>query len=190
MKLEAALLFSLLMTSCGSSDGSHGGSSVDLTGTYISECITETKVIRAFSGNELTWTMSTYKDSKCVDLSMVWESKYTFTIGDQLSNLANTYKIDYTQTSSTLEIKDQSVLDDANSKKEFGYSDWALNTKKDIAGMSASSGDKEDANGTKSYWIFKLDGGKLFSGDLATGDGTTPEKRPTSINTATYGVKQ
>lgn len=181
----------LLMVSCGDSSGSGGGgSALDLSGTYKTECISGTKSTRIFSGNTATLSVFFYSDKSCLSQFMNLESMFTFTIGDQLAGLTNTYKIDFTQTLLTIEIKNQPDVDDANKKQLYGYSDWAVDIKKDVAGRVSSSGEKEDANGTVSYKIFKLDGGKYYSSDNATGDGSTPEKRPTSINTTTYGTKQ
>ncbi len=192
MKLAVSVI-ALVLSSCGdngSSNNNSTGNSVDLTGTYASDCLLGVKLIRKFVGDVQTLSINYYSDNACGELIMQDTTSATFKIGDAMPGMTNTYKIDFTQTSLCRTPKTAAVVAEANSKSGFGYNDWTIDVPKDIAGRSSSNGAKQTENGATIYSIFKIDGEKYYIGDKTTGDGTSVDKRPSVIDMRSYSTKQ
>lgn len=196
MHLSLVLVLAFVLNSCGAtSGGGGGGGGVDLTGTYVSDCIKLStlyvKGITQYAGTDKTVTESYYLESSCLTLTDSAVSVKSFTIGEAVTGLTNTYKINYTFKSDTFTARTASEVTAARSQKYYGYDDWKLDVAKDTTGKASDgTADPTTAVGYLDYDILKIDGSKLCAGDRATGDGSSEAKRRTATVTATCVTKQ
>ena len=187
------ILSLVLLTACGADDSDDSSvtataNAPEIAGTWVSNCIESgTVYLRAtysFTGAVNNLTVSAYSD-ECINLIQTDFSVRTFSLGDAVEGLSETYQIDYTTSSVTRTIRDAAFVAEYNNIAAFGYSDWSLNTAKDVTGRAATSTDTpQAAAGSIMYQIVRVVGDKIYVGDSATGDTTSPGARPSSLNTS------
>jgi hypothetical protein len=99
----------------------------------------------------------------------------------ELLSKSGTQNIDAKLEKLSLTPKIPTLVSILNQEKVCGFSDWAINTSKDISGLTCGEGqEKNPAKGSMIYTIVKVEGNNLSLGDSdqeSLKDGTTPEKR-------------
>ena len=203
MKFSLVVIVAALLGSCGksSSNAGAGSSASELEGVWQTECLVLTtdltastyfKIFATYTGNTEKVDQVIYSSDNCSVSTQSTTQTSTFTIGDALTTIAGAKKIDSVTQTLTLMLKDAASVTAANTAPlYYGYSDWVLNTSKDIAGKKATDSDEaENAVGVINYDIFKIDGTKLSLGDNDTGTGTSDATRPTALDTTLTVTKQ
>ncbi len=198
----ACLVLTLDLLACGkkSSDDSASSATTALEGVWKTSCITITyqddtksyyQVVVTYSGNTFKKDVVSYGSDNCSISRYSYTYKGTFTIGEQYNPISGAYKLDNKYSSISLRYSQAEYVENANEKAIYEYTDWVINTDKEIAGKKASSSDTaEPSIGDFDYDIFKIDGKTLKLGDSDTGDGTSLDKRPTALDESIVATKQ
>lgn len=176
------LLAALVLVGCGSSDSDDSAGSPNITGVFKSECISDNtaSVVGQITNDGSTSTLEekTYNaaDKSCAIHLLSKTTTRTFTIGGAVAGLTSSYEIDYTIQKIEMSPKTQAVADAMNAESLYGFTDWALNSSKDITGKGSFK-KKSDVI----YAIFKLDGSDWYGAD-ASKDGSSKENRPSGLS--------
>jgi hypothetical protein len=197
-RISLALLFSAFFTACGSgSDDSSTASKSwpELAGTWVSDCTIagpwNIKGNRVYNDVSTTLQVTFYYDKTCFTAWGRTNYEDSYSVGENVANSTTTKNVDFTSRSGTLTITNDAEIADANEGSLYGYTDWKLNEAKDILGRKFNVNSvAERGVGSVDYSIVKIEGNKLYNGDNDTGDGTTPEKRPTAVSNDRALIKQ
>ena len=187
------LIFSFTILSCAkkSSTSSTATTTTELEGTWVTNCYAsgssyyiQTVIV---SGTDISNKKEQHTDSSCSTDYVLWEDTYdSLSIGDEVtfSDATKGHKFTLEVVSFKLTPQTAFVVSALNTDNSCGYSDWTLNTAKDITGKTCSSTAYDFAN-TSVQGLYNLVGNNLFLGTLNT-TGSYPATVATSI---TY-VKQ
>ena len=176
----AAAAASLLLVSCGSDDDKAAiGSALD--GTWKMTDSNGMINTETYSGSTLT------REGIDSGSNVRYVSTMTFTAGDAVTVPAGAKKIDLTVADITMTCLTEAGVQSANAASYYGYSDWALNVTKSIAGKRRiTTEDPEYSKTQVVYSVYKIDGNSFYHGDSDTGDETSDAKRPTALETTPY----
>jgi len=163
----------------------------ELEGTWLTSCSSSGSYYKIYSiivtGTDVVAKTESHTDSSCSTNFALWEDTYdSLSIGDEVT-FGDATKGHYF----TLEVgsyKHTPQTDNATSALNTavwcGYSDWALNTAKDITGKTCDSTAVAVAN-TSVRGLYNLVGNNLFLGSL-----NTTGSYPTTVSTSRTYVKQ
>ena len=187
------LIFSFTILSCAkkSSTSSTATTTTELEGTWVTNCYAsgssyyiQTVIV---SGTDISNKKEQHTDSSCSTDYVLWEDTYdSLSIGDEVTFSDATKGHQFTLNVVNLKLTPQiaSVVSSLNTDNSCGYSDWTLNTAKDITGKTCSSTAYDVAN-TSVQGLYNLVGNNLFLGSL-----NTTGSYPTEVSTSITYVKQ
>ena len=136
-----------------------------------------------FSATGLEQTEYRYLDQTCSQPFLKKTSMQSYTIvGEDNTTMSN--KIDIRTESVTVTPWTEQAVSGGNSSNIYGFSDWVLNTPKDVAGLRESpQGPPEDQKGQMFHSIIKAKGSNLYLGSqTAENDGSSGEKRHVELD--------
>jgi len=146
MKKLYLILICLILVSCGAKEETNEDEESNpppSDGTYLTDCISNLVKMRAvYSGTELTRKNERYSSS-CSTLMYIEEYKYTNINYDGSNQTWTNYSKGKGFTgkpkSQTITISDNSTVTTFNNAKVCGFTNWALDTPKDISGQECST---------------------------------------------------
>lgn len=194
MKTFTALILPLaFLISCGKASDSSDPASTAATspvGVWKSGCLASSTAgwyqvaTMSFTDSSTIVQSDQYFDTTCTTLRITDKETRSYKLGSSLANGA--MEINYTIARIERTYKNQTNVESANAAKGFGYSDWTINVAKETNGLRYSASYPVMAkNGDPLFLIFKIDGTTYYGADVATGDGSSAAKRPTSVSTLT-----
>jgi hypothetical protein len=197
MRLSSLILM-ILTLGCGKDDSSSTPTEeFSAEGTWRAECedVEDSGSIRAsrtYSSKKVTMTTFFYNDEECDGEAHAVKTRvYKYEIGDAVSGLTNTYKVDYEVDSIEYELLTSGEVDSCNDLECYGFTDWEVESSKEIAGLELFPGvGLELEIGEEAFNIIKVSGDELYIGDLDTGDGSSDDERPTAVNDSDVFEKQ
>ena len=187
------LFLSFTIISCAkkSDTSSTTTTTTELEGTWVTNCYAsgssyyiQTVIV---SGTDISKKKEQHTDSSCSTDYVLWEDTYdSLSIGDEVtfSDATKGHKFTLEVVSFKLTPQTASVVSALNTDNSCGYSDWTLNTAKDITGKTCSSTAYDVAN-TSVQGLYNLVGNNLFLGSL-----NTTGSYPTEVSTSITYVKQ
>ena len=187
------MIFSFTILSCAkkSSTSSTATTTTELEGTWVTNCYAsgssyyiQTIIV---SGTDISKKKEQHTDSSCSTDYVLWEDTYdSLSIGDEVTFSDATKGHQFTLNVVNLKLTPQtaSVVSALNTDNSCGYSDWTLNTAKDITGKTCSSTTYDVAN-TSVQGLYNLVGNNLYLGTL-----NTTGSYPTTVSTSRTYVKQ
>ena len=188
MKVLLGLFLSLLLASCTVKTTGGGSTATEVEGNWVPACTGDDRMSVAFAGGTAVFTATLYDGTGCATVKATAAYTHTFTLGAAVR--VGEKKFDYVQVSALVTLKTAAAVTEFNTGVLCGYSDWALNQPKDIAGKTCGS-DVQAVNGVTKYSIYKLDTGvapnELKIGVKGSGnDGTTVALRHTALTNAYF----
>ena len=186
------LIFSFTIFSCAKkSDTSSTTTTTEVEGTWLTNCFQSGDYYHihsaTVSGTDVVVKYEWHTDSGCSTDYVMWEETYdSLSIGDEVTFSDATKGHQFTLNVVNLKLTPQtaSVVSALNTDNSCGYSDWTLNTAKDITGKTCSSTTYDVAN-TSVQGLYNLVGNNLYLGTL-----NTTGSYPTTVSTAITYVKQ
>jgi len=190
-----SIIISFTFISCAkksSTSSSTSDTNTELEGTWTTNCNStgtdyyEIKTL-IVSGTDFSLKYEAYTDSSCsTDSSISISTFSSLSIGDSVtfSSGSTGHKFSVTVSSFTLTPTSASIVSALNTDGWCGYSNWAINTAKNITGKTCGSASIDVAN-TTYLGLYMLVGNNLFIGDWRS-DGNYP----TSVYTSIPLVKQ
>lgn len=124
-----------------------------------------------------------YQDANCADESFLFSTRGRVEYPSE-----NATYVDFVYIDIRLSVFKKLVIDDFNSRKVCGESNWELSVPKSITGKSCAlfnmqKESKIPSAGDIRYGIYGLENNKLYYGKLTQGqDSSSPQKRPTELN--------
>ena len=180
-------------TSTTTTNNSTTTNTTELEGTWITSCYLETDNSSYYidtisvTGTDLSIKSESHEDSGCNTDNGTAVATFNFlSIGDEVtfSSGATGHKFTINLSSFTYTPETTSIVSSLNTESFCGYSDWELNSEKDITGKTCGSITVPVAN-TTYLGLYKLVGNNLFLGTL-----NTTGSYPTTVSTAITYVKQ
>ena len=187
------LIFSFTILSCAkkSDTSSTTTTTTEVEGTWLKSCYSSGSYYRintiTVTGTDVVAKYEWHTDSSCSTDYALWEDTYdSLSIGDEVtfSDATKGHKFTLEVVSFKLTPQTASVVSALNTDNSCGYSDWTLNTAKDITGKTCSSTAYDVAN-TSVQGLYNLVGNNLFLGSL-----NTTGSYPTEVSTSITYVKQ
>ena len=190
--------FSFNIISCAKKSSTSSGTSTDTTstnteleGTWLTSCSSSGSFYKIYTitvtSTDVVLKIESHTDSSCSTDFAMWEDTYdSLSIGDEVtfSDATKGHKFTLEVVSFKLTPQTASVVSALNTDNSCGYSDWTLNTAKDITGKTCSSTAYDVAN-TSVQGLYNLVGNNLFLGSL-----NTTGSYPTEVSTSITYVKQ
>ncbi|MBN1656731.1 MAG: hypothetical protein JXA30_23360 [Deltaproteobacteria bacterium] len=112
----------------------------DLEGTWIGSCVVQdgeyVNVALVFSGGDMNILMNFSDGPTCQNSLMVIDIALSVSIPEPASSpqVRGAYRLSFEVRAVTAEVVDEDAMQIANSAKLFGYSDWQLDTPKEVDG--------------------------------------------------------
>ena len=187
------LIFSFIIFSCAKkSDTSSTTTTTELEGIWKTIChlhsdnnsYIETITV---SGTDSVETMEAHTDSSCANDWYKWDHSYSsLSIEDEVTFDDGTKGHKYTLNVASTNFTPQSssYVSTLNSTSMCGYSDWTLNSSKDLAGVTCGAV-TYDLKNTTGKGLYNLVGNNLFLGGFIT-----TGSYPTGVTTTITYVKQ
>lgn len=189
IKRALVLLVVVNLAACGggSDKGGDNNASSNPDGTWIQSCVMDEDGDMS-SGklviNGASWAMggTVYSDTACADPQMTIDIEVITTYGSALtlSNGAVAIPTDHTITGIFMTPESQGFADGLNDAVTCGIATWAVGKLEDISACPELAG--SIAVGDVEYDLYKVENNKLYFGDELSGDGLSPETRPTALD--------
>ena len=188
------LFLSFTIYSCAkkSDTSSTTATTTELEGTWLTSCYTSSdnytnigKIV--VSGTNVVHTSEAHSDTSCANDYSKWEYSYaSLSIGDEVTFDDGTKGHKYTLNVASTNFTPQSssYVSTLNSTSMCGYSDWTLNSSKDLAGVTCGAVTYNLKN-TTGKGLYNLVGNNLFLGGFIT-----TGSYPTGVTTTITYVKQ
>jgi len=179
---------SLALFSCAkkSDTSSTTTTTTELEGTWIASCYQSGSyyIVTTYSiaGTDLVKKVEYHSDSSCsTDYSMYEYTLGSLAMGDKAtySDGGRGYRFSHNVVSSKYTPQVEANVSGKNSSSWCGYSDWALNTAKDITGKTCGSSTHSAAK-TTIFGLYKLLGNNLKFGAFSS------QTYPSSVNSLIY----
>ena len=188
------LIFSFTIFSCAkkSDTSSTTTTTTELEGIWKTICHLDSDNISyirtvTVSGTDAVETTEAHTDSSCANDWYKWDDSYSsLSIEDEVTFNDGTKGHKYTLNVASKNFTPQSssYVSSLNSLSTCGYSDWTLNTSKDLAGVTCAAGTYYLKN-TTGKGLYNLVGNNLFLGGF-----NTTGSYPTGVTTTIIYVKQ
>lgn len=190
-------------TGCGKGGGGGGGGSgevgkqatkIELNGHWGRNCaaagevaeISATKVEYDF-GAAVKKTTTAFQDDKCQAPMLALVEYGSYSIGNEVGSKTGVYELDQNYATATVTPLSAEAVEGLYLASACGFSDWALNQPRDI---TAKTSDDPVASRCwrktprTAYDVARIENNQLFMGKYTpTADRSTPQKRPTAIDT-------
>lgn len=183
------------VSACGKKDESKPASSTgiaELQGTWISACHpyeesdSIDRLTEVYSGTTAVSTRVVYSDAACTVPELTSKLTATASAAGDAATPAGAKKINYTISGLTLTPNAAAIVSDLNANGYCGFTDWALNTEKNLVGSTCD--EEQIMAGEVIYAIYKLNSATEMSHGMAddTYDQSTEAKRPIRFDTFVY----
>ena len=132
-----------------------------------------------------------FKDAACTQSYLTFETRGEV---EYEENFAQNINFTYKKIFLTLENHD--LVENFNSRKVCGFSDWQINQKSEITGLdcaifNSDTASKIPSEGEMRYGIYLLKDNRLYYGKMSPQfDSSTREKRPESFDLSTEYIFQ
>ena len=189
------LIFSFTIISCAKKSDTSSTSTTTTTeveGTWITSCTVDSdndshlyKIV--VTGTDVVETDEVHSDTTCSTDAWKWEYTYSsLTIEDEVTYGDGTKGHKYSLNIQSVKHTPQTsaIVNTYNSGNSCGFSDWAINTEKDIIGVTCGSVTYFTKNMT-GRGVYNLVGNNLFLGGFVT-----TGSYPTGVSTSVTFVKQ
>lgn len=135
-----------------------------------------------FTGGSFTIVSTMYADSACSTGYIKMEMAGSYVISGVVSETTNYVGLDETISSINLTLLDATLVSYYNANSYCGFTNWAINVAKNIAGLTCD-GSTISAAGTTGYDIYYASNGILNFGLYdASHDGMSTATRPVAID--------
>ena len=167
---------------------SFANASEPIEGKWTSDCLKQEQSYymntMTIAGNNISQVGNSYEDSACKMKALEVGVESTAKYGPDSMQVAKAKELDTILSSLTLLVHDPRYISYLNSQKFCGYTDWAVEQVKDIAGKDCG-GNLMPKVGDAYYDIYSLlNTDKLLTGKASKDfDGQTPEKRIRELDT-------
>lgn len=191
--VKASLLTAsvLLLTACGtdySTSYESGFGVPDINGHWVSACHVNSEsagyvsgYFNAISGNMHTELLSTTADGTCKTADLRTTVDSTYKIGEALSTPAESNAFDSTIISIKVTPLSTTMTASLNTNAYCGLTNWQLGVPQEVGNRSCNG--NAPSAGRTSYGAIKQSGKILLFGQkTSTNDGSSPAKRPISLN--------
>ena len=154
-------------------------------GIWSTKCINSQQKIQIYRSSHVVSIEKFYSDSQCLDESIRFQ-----TTGSINYSHENISFIDFEYKEIQVIPFKQNIIDDFNTRKVCGFSQWKPGEAQNITGLRCAIFNlyKETQIpqlGDRKYGIYLIENAKLYYGQLTkTLDGSSSEKRPNQINTS------
>ena len=154
-------------------------------GIWSTKCINGQQKLQVYSDKLVVLIEQFYSDSQCLNESIRFETTGTINYSHENSSF-----IDFKYEAIHVTFFKQDIIDDFNNRKVCGLAEWKLAHAQNITGRRCAIFNlhKETQipqTGDRKYGIYSIENAKLYYGQLTKNlDGSSPEKRPTQINTS------
>jgi len=162
----------------------------ELDGRWVTSCVASGSLYWIDTviviGTDMVYKSEGHTNSSCSTDFNTWEYSYSsLSIGDAVTFNDSTTGHKFSMNAGSFKYTPQVASDvsSSNTNSWCGYSDWELNTAKEINGRTCGSGSAYVSLGTGHYGLYNLDGYNLMIGDFNT------DTYPTSVSTDIF-VKQ
>lgn len=190
-----------ILTNCGDDSGEKVISAIaatsesktetkpDISGKYALGCFEingfYTKQYLELSGGNYKKEIYISLNESCLEPLMYKRYEATFSLGDKIPDLTNTYNLDVKITKSYLKLLSKDMVDEGNQNIAYGYSDWELNKEKEIQGKKSSpDSENEYIEGQNLLMIIKSENSTLTFGEYSDIDITI--ERPRFLETHSF----
>ena len=187
------LIFSFTLYSCAKkSDTSTTTTTTEIEGIWKTVCYLDSDNISyittiTVSGTDALETIEAHTDSSCANDWYKWDYSFSsLSIEDEVTFDDGTKGHKYTLNVASKNFTPQSssYVSTLNSTSMCGYSDWTLNSSKDLAGVTCGAVTYNLKN-TTGKGLYNLVGNNLFLGGFIT-----TGSYPTTVSTEITYVKQ
>lgn len=157
----------------------------NLAGRWFKNCEGGSVKIEDFTPSEVTLNEIFFLDSKCTRPSLVFVSEGPYIIPAKGI-------IDFQFSSVRIRLMSEIAVNDFNTRKVCGFSDWKWSEDKEISGRPCEIffvglPQRVPAAGEMRYGIYLLEGNRLSLGKMTREqNATSPEKRPTELQPRAY----
>jgi hypothetical protein len=157
-----------------------------LTGTWTTSCeisspFYQTKTF-SYTSTASSFIYNYYSDSLCTNLIQTLNLSGN-TLVEQSPTDSSINFADINSVTVELTIQDPATVNSYNTSNECGFNNWQINQSQDVAGLTCSGFDFTFPTvGSFLYTIYQIQSTNLFFGDPSTGDGSSEETRPSSLN--------
>ena len=185
------IILSLILFSCGEKEEAEEETNKELEGTWITSCVVDSGYSHLYkivvTGTNAVEIDEVHSDTSCATDAWKWEYSYnSLVIGDGVTFSDGTEGHYYTLKIESMKHTPQTsaIANAYNSASSCGYNDWAINTEKDIIGVTCGSVTYYTKNMT-GRGVYNLVGNNLFLGGFVT-----TGSYPTGVSTDVTFVKQ
>ena len=177
---------SLILSLCFLSLMSYAAASAStpLEGVWLRQCSKGGMQVQIFEGNSSRTTELFFEDSNCYDPLMAFLNDGQIKIQNQ--------QIDFQFEKVSVVLYSDKIIEDFNRRSVCGKNDWGKNDVTPVTGQICAFFQESKLvqvpkAGEMRFGIWKKELNKLYFGMLTQAEnGTTPEKRPTSLDPRAY----
>ena len=166
-----------------------------IQGVWVSPCLPARAEIgfsqasvdetQIFTATEVQIRQRNYTDAACRDPYFSRTVLATFSVGDAILDPIGARKLELAEAKVLVRVEAAKAASDLSQQFYCGRDDWALGVDKDVAGLTCN-GVKTPAAGAVVHQIAQVDEDTLYLGSASSGDGSTPDKRPTVLSKTPY----
>lgn len=164
-----------------------------LAGFFVQECANGFRRSQDFRGEQVVYTEENFFDGACGEPSVASRSYGSYSLGELV---ADAREIDFVFEKVTLMPQSIAVAAAYRARALCGLSEWSENRETEITGLACDFLDNGSAfmvpaKGDARYGIVKVDEAGLRFGRLSPQfDGSSPERRPRSLDPRPYARQQ
>lgn len=184
-----------MLAGCSQEDSEVKEADSVLTGSWTAACADGQSGTMEATNTQMVVTSTAFSADGCTGSGFTRVvATHNYSVGGAAVAPTDATEINMTVVSIKVTLLQAAMVTEFNTGKMCGFSDWTLNTEKDVTG--ANCGDDIAVNKAGDVWynIFKLADGKLQLGDAddreASYTGRTAETRVRSYGALTYSKNQ
>jgi hypothetical protein len=177
--------------------GGNGNTGSNIDGVWTTSCVTENDSFKKFvlniSGSISTKTEFKYEDASCTTEISQIAYQSSFALGTNVATPVGALAFEQTVTKMIMTLKSQELVQLANGTPEFGMpplicgGGFTINVPKELTASTCQGDEIYSDLFQKSFDIVKLDGDKLYFGQIdKTNDGSSAANRPKQLETMYY----
>jgi len=200
----SGIIVASLMVGCGNSkskndavvESSSSAIHPELIGTWVLDCILPSidnpssnvsyrfKLELEITKEQITYIQMAHLDDTCQKPAFSIKTVDSYVPRGKMGTSETVYKWDWKRVSDDQTILEPTLVTSFNSKKNFGYSDWAVNVPKSLLGKSLSPTEELRSKvGDLSFVIYKIENQYGYFKTLdAVNDGLTKATRKNGLD--------
>ncbi|MGZ3692090.1 MAG: hypothetical protein ACXVAX_11345 [Pseudobdellovibrio sp.] len=171
--------------------GSYRAEATILPGLYQTQCARGTLKEQTYSADQVRLVESFFQDAGCTKSYITFETQ-----GGVQFEESSSQNIDFSYKKIFLTLETPALVDDFNTRRVCGFSNWQISVKQEITGLMCAifnfdKASKIPSAGDVRYGIYLLkDNGVYYGKMTAQYDSSAPEKRPQEIDFSTEYIFQ